>query len=198
MTRQEINKVLDLHLKWLRCGEEDGKRANLSHANLAGANLAGANLAGANLTGAILTDANLTGANLTGANLTGAELSYAILTDAILSYAKLAGADLTGADLTDAILSYAKLAGAKNAPLVAAVSWTDHGECGRTLVAMQHSSTGVEPVYRCGCFVGSVDALKQYIADGPEGLRESRTEALEIVSGLMDRMIARRKQKEAA
>ena len=177
MTQQEIQDVLDAHDKWL-CGEEGGVRACLPGADLSGADLRGADLSGANLSGA-----NLTGTDLDGANLDGANLSGATLTDA-----NLHGAYLHGARLHNAI----------NAPLVASVSWTDHGECGRTLMAALHISTGAEPVYRCGCFAGSADELRRYIADGPEDLRESRTEALEIVSGLMDRMIARRKQKEAA
>src|SRR5574343_263845 len=177
MTQQEIKTVLDAHGKWLR-GEDGGVRANLRDADLSGADLGGADLTGADLTGADLRGADLYGANLTGANLTDANL-----TDADLRGADLRGADLRGADLYGAI----------NAPLGALVGWTDHGECGRTLVAVLHISTGTEPVYRCGCFVGSADALRQYIAGGQEDLRESRTEALESVSGLMDRMVARRK-----
>jgi len=138
----------------------------------------------ANLTGAELSCANLSCANLYGANL-----RYTNLTGANLRYTNLTGANLTGANLTGANLSCAV-----NAPLTASVSWTDHGECGRVLMVMLHDSTGAEPVYRCGCFAGSADDLRRYIAAGPEGLRESRTEALEIVSGLMDRMVARRKQ----
>ena len=82
-----IQKVLDLHAKWLR-SEPDGERANLEGANLEGANLEGANLEGANLWGANLTRANLTRANLWGANLTRANLWGANLTKANLSQVK--------------------------------------------------------------------------------------------------------------
>lgn len=180
MKKREIQAALAAHGKWL-IGESGGKRANLSGSDLSGANLSGANLARANLTGA-----NLSGANLSGANLTDTNLA-----DANLLRADLSHADLTGANLDHANLRGANLVGATNAPLVASVSWTDHGECGRILTAMRHPSTGAV-VYWCACFSGSADDLRRYIADGPEDLRESRTEALEIVSGLMDRMVARR------
>ena len=111
MTRDELNKILDLHFKWLS-GEKGGKRADLRGANLRGANLRGANLTGANLTGADLRGANLTDADLTGAYLTGADLRGANLTGANLTGANLTGAYLTDADLTDAYLTGADLRGA--------------------------------------------------------------------------------------
>ncbi len=58
MTKQDIDKIIDLHKKWL-AGESDGERANLSDADLSGADLSGANLSGANL-----SDADLSGADL--------------------------------------------------------------------------------------------------------------------------------------
>jgi len=192
MTKTEIQAVLDAHGKWLR-REEGGVRANLSGANLHGANLTDANLTRADLTRANLTRANLTRANLTDANLTRADLTRANLTRADLTRANLHGADLHGANLTRADLTRANLTRAVNAPLLASIGWSDHGECGRTLTVMLHDSTGAEPMYRCGCFWGDEAKLRKYIADEAEHLRESRTEALDIVSGLMARMIARRK-----
>ena len=82
MTKQELDKVLDLHKKWL-AGEVGGKSAILRGANLRGANLIGA---------------NLSYADLRGANLRGADLRYADL-----SYAELRGANLRGANLRCAI-----------------------------------------------------------------------------------------------
>lgn len=177
MTQTEIQAVLEAHGKWLRC-ETGGVRANLRFADLSFANLRGAKLSGADLHGADLYGANLSGADLTRAVLRGADLRGATMTGA-----NLCRADLTGANLTDAA----------NSPLLASIGWSDHGECGRTLVAMLHDSVGAEPMYRCGCFWGSEAKLRQYIANEDECLRESRTEALNIVSGLMARMIARRK-----
>ena len=58
MNKEELNKILELHKKWVN-GEEDGVKANLRGANLRGADLRGANLSYANL-----SDANLIGANL--------------------------------------------------------------------------------------------------------------------------------------
>lgn len=88
MTKEELDKVLESHKKWLD-GDSAGKRAALLGANLLGENLRGANLRGvdllgANLRGADLRDANLIYANLPGANLHGADLR---------------GADLRGANI---------------------------------------------------------------------------------------------------
>jgi hypothetical protein len=88
MNQDELEVVLDLHLKWLR-NEDGGAKANLSGANLRGADLRGANLREANLREANLREANLYRANLYGAYLRGANLR---------------GADLRGADLREADL----------------------------------------------------------------------------------------------
>ena len=77
MTREEIEKVLDLHKKWL-IDEVDveGKKADLRGANLRSADLNGADLNGADLNGANLNGANLRGANLRGANLSETDLDF--------------------------------------------------------------------------------------------------------------------------
>ena len=103
MNQSEINKVLELHQKYLR-GEAGGVRANLSLANLSNADLSRANLSDASLSRAILYGAKLSLANLSNANLSGAKLSLANLSNANLS-----GADLSGANLYEADLSYANL-----------------------------------------------------------------------------------------
>jgi hypothetical protein len=72
MNKAEINKILDLHTKWLH-DENDGSRANLYGANLSGADLSGADLYGADLSGADLYGADLSGADLYGADLYGAD-----------------------------------------------------------------------------------------------------------------------------
>ena len=104
MTQQELNKILELHQKWLN-GIETGQKANLSGADLFRANLFGANLSGANLFGADLSGADLSRANLSGANLSGADLFRANLSRANLSRANLSKANLSGADLSRANLS---------------------------------------------------------------------------------------------
>lgn len=73
ISQNELNKVLELHKKWL-CGEPDGERANLSFEDLCEANLHKANLCNADLVKANLRDANLRGANLYEANLCEADL----------------------------------------------------------------------------------------------------------------------------
>ena len=88
MTKEELDKVLESHKKWLD-GDKAGKRAVLLGANLLGANLRGANLRGA----------NLRGANLRGADLRGADLIYANLRGANLNGADLLDADLRGANI---------------------------------------------------------------------------------------------------
>ena len=93
MTKEELDKVLELHKKWLD-GDKAGKRAVLLGANLLGANLRGANLRGADLLGA-----NLRGADLRGADLRGADLIYANLRGANLNGADLLDADLRGANI---------------------------------------------------------------------------------------------------
>jgi len=108
MKKEELQQVLELHLKWLR-NEQGGIRANLRRADLSDANLSGADLSGADLSCADLSDANLRRADLSCADLSDANLSCA---------------DLSGADLSDANLSDANLSGAIKIPIYCI--WT-HG-----------------------------------------------------------------------
>jgi uncharacterized protein YjbI with pentapeptide repeats len=108
MHQDELNKVLELHTKWLQ-GEEGGVRANLQRANLRGANLRKANLQDADLQYANLQDADLQYANLQGATLYGADLQDANLHEANLQGVDLRGADLRRADLRRANLQEANL-----------------------------------------------------------------------------------------
>jgi hypothetical protein len=120
---------------------------------------------GANLKGADLSNANLSNANLSGADLSGANLKGADLSNANLSYAYLSGADLSGADLKGAkIVS------------VAQISFTGHGECGRTLIAIQ---TETAIYICCGCFAGSPDELRAWIIGDEKRLAKTRTLALD-------------------
>ena len=100
MTREELDKVLENHMHWLR-GDCDGWKD--MRADLYGANLYGADLRGADLYGADLYEADLRGADLRGADLYGADLR---------------GADLYGANLREANLYEADLYGAKNVPYI--------------------------------------------------------------------------------
>lgn len=58
MEQLELNRVLELHKKWLN-GDADGAQADLRWANLQGADLRGANLQGANLRLADLQGADM-------------------------------------------------------------------------------------------------------------------------------------------
>ena len=80
MTNADLNRILDLHRKWLN-NEDGGERADLisadlSSANLYCANLRGANLRRADLCSADLRDADLCSANLRRADLRGANLDF--------------------------------------------------------------------------------------------------------------------------
>ena len=139
-------------------GEDSGQRADLSGADIRIADLFGADLSGADLSGADIRSANLSGADIRGANLSGANLF---------------GADLSGQQLR-----------------YASCSWTAHGECGRTLtgIAVPDDSGALRLRLSCGCFCGTADELREYIARGEERYRASRTTALEFVVARMVEM----------
>ncbi len=104
------------------------------------------------------------------------------------SRADLSDADLSGANLSDADLSGADLRGAVGI-LRSECAWTDHGECGRTLLCVLVDST---PRYFCGCFAGTELELRAYISNGAEELKASRTIALDFCAARMAEMIAKR------
>ena len=124
MTQEELNKVLERHLHWLRedCDGWDKMRAVLDGENLNGLNLNGALLDGASLVEASLDHASLVGASLNGASLYHASLYHASLdlaslveaslVEASLDHASLVGASLNWALLDHASLDHASLVGA--------------------------------------------------------------------------------------
>ncbi len=161
-TKEQLDKIVRLHGMWLR-NENGGSRADLSRANLSGANLCGAYLSGADL-----SHANLSRADLSHANLSRANLSHANLCDANLS-----GANLSRANLYGAVHKWAQ------------VAFMAHGECGRMLTVVVFKD-GDAAVYQCGCFSGSLDDLRQYIENGEEQYKASRTKAMEIATELLN------------
>ena len=112
ITQEELNKILELHQKWLD-DDPDGVRADLSYADLTLADLSGVDLKGADLSYADLTLADLSGVDLKGADLSYADLRYTNLSSADLRFADLRDADLFGADLRDANLRGADLENVK-------------------------------------------------------------------------------------
>ena len=111
MNRDELNKILESHLHWLREDVEgwEDMRANLRYTNLRYTNLSYADLNGANLSDANLSNADLSNADLKGANLINANLSYANLSGADLSGAKGALIEFRkGKTLTEDIIGYKK------------------------------------------------------------------------------------------
>ena len=116
--------------------------------------------------------ASTLGEALKSAYLSGADLSRAYLSGAYLSRADLSRADLSGANLSRADLS-----------AWAQVSFAGHGECGRMLTAYQQ--TDEQPMqFQCGCFSGTEDELRAYIASHDATLAPSRLLAIETVKAL--------------
>jgi hypothetical protein len=107
--------------------------------------------------------------------MNGADLRCADLSGAYLSGANLRSTDLRSADLSGAYLNGANMNGA-NIVSVAQISFTGHGQCGRTLIAIQ---TEKEIHIRCGCFAGSPDELRAWIIGDEKRLAKTRTLALD-------------------
>ena len=118
-----------------------------------------------------LSEADLRGADLRWADLSGANLRKADLSGADLRRANLRGADMSEANLRGANLNETK--GIRHCTVGG--SW--HGEAARNLLCV--ASAG-ELRFFCGCFAGNEAELRQYIADGEEKHRASRTLALEF------------------
>jgi uncharacterized protein YjbI with pentapeptide repeats len=195
MEPEELKAILAEHALWLP--NKGGKRADLRAAQLSGANLHAAQLSCANLSAAQLSGADLSGAdlrcaNLSSANLRAADLSGANLRCADLRRANLSGADLHWADLSGANLHAAQLSGANlraadlsradlsevRGVMVASCHWSAHGEHDRQLSAvLLHDGLR----FYCGCFNGSEQELRSYIANGGAQYVASRTEALEFL-----------------
>ena len=185
MKTEELKAILAEHALWLT--GNGGKCADLSGAYLGGADLRGADLRGADLSGAYLGGADLRGADLSRADLSaaqlrGADLSRAYLGGADLSAAQLRGAYLSRAYLGGADLSAAQLRGADLSEVlgfeVAACHWSSHGEVGRQLSAVLLPD-GLH--FYCGCFNGSEQELRSYIANGGAQYVASRTKALDFL-----------------
>ena len=94
ISKEELDKIIDNHKKWLQSDGEEGERADLSYANLRYADLRYANLRYADLSSADLSSADLRYADLSYANLRYADLRYANLSYADLRYADLRYANL--------------------------------------------------------------------------------------------------------
>jgi hypothetical protein len=93
-TQEELNKILELHKKWLN-DETDGVKADLSYSDLSYSDLSYSDLRHADLSSSDLRYANLHSANLSSADLSSVNLHSADLSSADLSYADLSSADLS-------------------------------------------------------------------------------------------------------
>ena len=114
------------------------------------------------------------------ANFRGADLRKADLSGANLSEANLRGADLREANLRESVIH-------------ASVCWSDHGECGRILMAYS-----VRPfkkvIYSCGCFSGEIEDLLDYIDKGSDEFSKSRKLACSFIRDRINEMIISRKE----
>ena len=105
-----------------------------------------------------------------------------------------ARANLREANLHVADLRVAAMAGCSGV-IRASCSWTDHGAAGRELLAVHHPAKDDQPavtLYYCGCFLGDIEQLRQYIADGDEKYRASRTLAADFCEARINEMLAAR------
>ena len=180
MNKEELQKILDDHKKWLN--GQGGKRADLRGADFSEADFRGAKLRGADLREADLSWTKLRGADLSEADLREADLSWTKLREADLSWTKLRGANFSGADLQN-VTSIKRVE----------VSWSDHGECGRKLLAVLIAD---EVRYFCGCFSGTLDDLRKYISDGKEKYKASRTIAADFCESRMAEMMDEKGQDD--
>jgi uncharacterized protein YjbI with pentapeptide repeats len=74
ISKDELEKILAEHKKWVESDKKEGKQANFSQADLTNANLSGANLRNANLQNANLEDTGISAKLLGATNLLNAKL----------------------------------------------------------------------------------------------------------------------------
>ena len=114
ISKEELERILGEHKKWLESEGKEGQKAILKRTNLRKANLKYANLKKASLWGADISDsdlgqADLSEANLSMANLQRSKMGFVNLRASILEKVNLHGAYLVGADLRNAYLGRADL-----------------------------------------------------------------------------------------
>ena len=170
MTREEL---LDKYLG----GERDFSGIDLKGSNLSGCDLRVCDLRGSNLSGCDLSGCNLRVCDLRGSNLSGSDLSGCNLSGCNLKWSNLSWSNLSGCNL-----SGCNLAGSIGLPF-ADCAWSGHGERGRRLLGVV---IGGEVRLFCGCFRGTKAELREYIANGSESLRASRTKALDFVLSCLE------------
>ena len=91
------------------------------------------------------------------------------------SRANLTGANLRGAKINGGIYTARS-----------AVQFSAHGECGRELSAIKTDAKENPITLYCGCFAGTPDELREYIAKGEDKYKQSRTLAMEMVLMLLN------------
>ena len=98
---------------------------------------------------------------------TAKDVSEAVV-EAVGSGANLRGANLGRVQITS----------------TASVAFTGHGQCGRHLVAVRVGKR--KTLLWCGCFHGTPDELRAFIAGDDTSYRKTRTLALDTVLALLD------------
>ena len=166
ITKEELNKILEEHRKWL--SGDGGEQADLSNTDLSGADLYAADLKVADLSGADLSGADLSVADLYNANLYNADLS-----DADLSDVDLRGADLRGANLSDANLSNVNLTDANLSHAYLNNCNTEYLQ-GQNVISVQVNTSRENnrisywkdlDIWTTGCFQGNLEELKERIEE---------------------------------
>lgn len=208
LTQRTVNKMCREHEKWL-ADNSTGKRADFSfrkgsYLSFYGRNLSQAIFENSNLTSCLFAKANLTLSDFEKSNLAFNDFSEANLTKAELSLANIVSCYFTltslhGVAFIDSLVKYNDFTKAKfysndfsgtrllenKGLLYASCSWTDHGERGRTLLAILINK---EVTYYCGCFNGSEADLRVYIKQTSPNLAGSRLTALEFCAARIKEM----------
>ena len=124
-------------------------------------------------------DSDFSGADFSGANFSGANFS-----GTYFERADFSGADFSGANFHEANFSGTYFSGADFSRTEgirwADCSWHAHGECGRRLLALELPG-GIK--FFCGCFRGTEEGLREYIAERDPKLAPSCIRALEFCLG---------------
>lgn len=119
----------------------------------------------------------------------GTDFSYSNFKQTDLSSSTFKFCRLDGATIELAILTNVQLHGTIFWGVFyrfAKVAFTNHGQCGRELIAIRQNNQDSPIQLFCGCFTGTEEALRDFIAKGSQDMAKTRLLALETVLKLLD------------